>query len=235
MNEIQVFNNPEFGDIRTVMIDDEPWWVGKDVAAALEYKDHINAMKTHVDTDDKRRWQITTPSGRQTMTIINESGLYSLILSSKLPSAKKFKRWITSEVLPALRKNGKYEIQKPEADQRQLTVDDYIRVAHIVASCRNERMPIVLALIEKSGIEIPNIKAIQNKAKIVEDRDEDGETAALINRAINEYGIKQARIAALCGLHPTQITRIRSGQQNPSKTRARIIQEAINTEISKIK
>lgn len=235
MNEIQVFNNPEFGAIRTVMIDDEPWWVGRDIAAALAYANPQKAIRDHVDDEDKGVNETFTPGGTQNLTIINESGLYSLILSSKLPSAKKFKRWITSEVLPALRKNGKYEIQKPEADQRQLTVDDYIRVAHIVASCRNERMPIVLALIEKSGIEIPNIKAIQNKAKIVEDRDEDGETAALINRAINEYGIKQARIAALCGLHPTQITRIRSGQQNPSKTRARIIQEAINTEIAKIK
>lgn len=235
MNEIQVFNNPDFGDIRTVIIEDEPWWVGKDVAAALEYKDHINAMKTHVDTEDKMGWQITTPSrGIQSMTIINESGLYSLILSSKLPSAKKFKRWITSEVLPALRKTGRYEVQKPEpVEQRQLTIDDYIRAASIIAGCRNERMPTVMALLEKSGIEIPSLEDIEGKARITSEYEETGETASMINEAINDYGIKQARIAKLCGLQPTQIMRIRTGQCKPRRDRARVIQDAIRREMAK--
>lgn len=108
MNNIQIFNNPEFGQVRTVAIDDEPWFAGKDVAAALGYSNTKDALARHVDTDDKRGSRITTPSGAQEMTIINESGLYSLILSSKLPNAKKFKRWVTSEVLPAIRKTGGY-------------------------------------------------------------------------------------------------------------------------------
>ena len=108
MNNIQIFNNPEFGQVRTVIIDDEPWFAGKDVAAALGYSNTKDALARHVDTDDKRGSRITTPSGTQEMTIINESGLYSLILSSKLPTAKKFKRWVTSEVLPAIRKTGGY-------------------------------------------------------------------------------------------------------------------------------
>lgn len=108
MNNIQIFNNPEFGQVRTVTIDDEPWFAGKDVAAALGYSNTKDALARHVDTDDKRGSRITTPSGTQEMTIINESGLYSLILSSKLPTAKKFKRWVTSEVLPAIRKTGGY-------------------------------------------------------------------------------------------------------------------------------
>lgn len=111
MNELQIFQNPEFGEIRTIERDGEPWFVGKDVAAALGYKDTVNALKSHVDPEDKQGgWQITTPGGTQEMTIINESGLYSLVLSSKLPTAKAFKRWITSEVIPSIRKTGGYQI-----------------------------------------------------------------------------------------------------------------------------
>ena len=118
-NGLMIFQNEEFGSVRTVMINDEPWFVGKDVAVALGYKDHTNALKSHVDAEDKTRgWQITTPSGKQDLVIINESGLYSLILSSKLPDAKKFKRWVTAEVLPALRKAGTYTIQNMSTDQK---------------------------------------------------------------------------------------------------------------------
>lgn len=88
MNELQIFNNPEFGEIRAIEIDGEPWFVGKDVAAALGYSNTKDAISRHVDDEDKRGSRITTPSGEQTMTIINESGVYSLVLSSKLPGAK---------------------------------------------------------------------------------------------------------------------------------------------------
>lgn len=110
--EVTVFKNPvhpEFGELRTVEIDNEVWFVGKDVAAALGYAKPRNAITTHVPGDDKKDALIQgTPGGTQKMTIINESGLYSLILSSKLPSAKEFKHWVTSEVLPSIRKNGAY-------------------------------------------------------------------------------------------------------------------------------
>lgn len=109
MNELQVFSNSEFGSIRTITIDGNPWFVGKDITGALGYKDTFGALKKHVDSEDKQNCQngsFETPRG---MIIINESGLYSLILSSKLPSAKKFKRWVTSEVLPAIRQTGHYE------------------------------------------------------------------------------------------------------------------------------
>nr|DAL87231.1 MAG TPA: repressor domain protein [Caudoviricetes sp.]DAR75159.1 MAG TPA: repressor domain protein [Caudoviricetes sp.] len=105
---IKIFNNAEFGEIRVMLIDDDPWFVGKDIAAALGYKDTINALKAHVDEQDKRGWRITTPSGEQQATIINESGLYSLIFSSKLESAQRFKHWVTHEVLPSIRKHGMY-------------------------------------------------------------------------------------------------------------------------------
>lgn len=108
MSELQIFENPEFGKIRTVEVDGFPWLVGKDVAQALGYSNTKDALSRHVDDEDKGGSQIPTTSGIQEMTIINESGLYSLVLSSKLPTARKFKRWVTSEVLPTVRKHGAY-------------------------------------------------------------------------------------------------------------------------------
>lgn len=109
MNELQIFNHPDFGQIRTVTINDEPWFVGKDVAQVLGYVKPQNAIANHTDNEDRKVAPIQgTPGGIQDMLIINESGLYSLILSSKLPGAKKFKHWVTSEVLPSIRKHGAY-------------------------------------------------------------------------------------------------------------------------------
>ncbi|MBD5169238.1 MAG: hypothetical protein HDT20_03840 [Oscillibacter sp.] len=121
MNELQIFENPEFGSIRTVEIGGEPWFVGKDVARALGYKNPRQALSTNVDDEDRGVHSVDTPSGTQDMTIINESGLYSLILSSKLPGAKKFKRWVTSEVLPSIRKTGGYMAPAAEKTLADLT------------------------------------------------------------------------------------------------------------------
>ncbi len=120
MNELQIFNNEEFGNVRSLMIDNEPWFVGKDVAEALGYKNVRDSLARHIDSDDKRDGVVIHDSmGReQKPIIINESGLYSLILSSKLESAKKFKHWVTSEVLPTLRKTGSYT--KVPTDPREL-------------------------------------------------------------------------------------------------------------------
>ena len=108
MNDLQVFNHPVFGEVRTVTIDGEPWFVGKDVALVLGYKNPQEAIRTHVYDEDKGVSEILTPGGKQSVPIINESGLYSLVMSSKLPGAKEFKRWVTSEVLPSIRKHGAY-------------------------------------------------------------------------------------------------------------------------------
>ena len=120
MNDLQIFSNPEFGQVRTVELDGQPWLVGKDVAEALEYKNPQRAIRDHVDDEDRGVTKTVTPSGEQEMLIINESGLYSLILSSKMPKAKAFKHWVTSEVLPALRKNGVYETVKAQQHIEQL-------------------------------------------------------------------------------------------------------------------
>lgn len=109
MKEIQIFNNEEFGRIRLVLINDEPWFVGKDVAHALGYEKPRNAIAAHVDKDDALKRGLIDSLGRnQETTLINESGMYSLIFESKLPSARRFKHWVTSEVLPTIRKTGRY-------------------------------------------------------------------------------------------------------------------------------
>lgn len=117
--ELQIFNNPEFGEIRTTVIDGEPWFVGKDVATALGYSNTRDALSKHVDDEDKNTVAFRDGiQGNPNQTVINESGLYSLVLSSKLPTAKKFKRWVTSEVLPTIRKTGSYSMkQKAQAEQ----------------------------------------------------------------------------------------------------------------------
>lgn len=108
MNNIEIFKSADFGEVRTLTIDNKPYFVGKDVATILGYSNSRKALADHVDEEDKGVTKCDTLGGTQELTIINESGLYSLILSSKMPNARKFKRWVTSEVLPAIRKHGMY-------------------------------------------------------------------------------------------------------------------------------
>lgn len=167
MNGLQTFADEEFGAVRSLMIEDMPWFVGRDVATALGYAKPRNAISVHVDDEDKNSALIQGAiqggtQGNPNMTIINESGLYSLILSSKLPAAKRFKRWVTSEVLPAIRRTGGYGTATQAAEPETVTAetlparetmnDDYLRAASIVASCKNERLPCVLAYLSKAGL-----------------------------------------------------------------------------------
>lgn len=127
MEDIQIFNSKEFGDVRALELNGAPWFVGKDVAEALGYgagKSLANAVSKHVDEEDKGVTEMMTPGGVQKVIIINESGLYSLVLSSKLPSAKKFKHWVTSEVLPTIRRHGAYMTE--EALEKAITEPDFL-------------------------------------------------------------------------------------------------------------
>lgn len=117
MNKLQIFNSEEFGEVRTVIINNEPWFVGKDVATSLGYERTADAIRQHIESEDKGVGEIQTPGGIQNMTIINESGLYALIFGSRLESAKRFKHWITSEVLPTIRKTGGYQMQAPQGKE----------------------------------------------------------------------------------------------------------------------
>ena len=111
MQELQIFKNESFGEVRTMIIDNEPWFVGKDVAEVLGYTNPQKALRDHIDNEDKTLNELFTVNGTKGI-LINESGLYSLIVSSKLPKAKEFKRWVTSEVLPSIRKHGAYMTAK---------------------------------------------------------------------------------------------------------------------------
>lgn len=111
-SELTIFENEQFGSIRTVKIDSTPYFVGKDVAEVLGYSNPQKAIRDHVDDEDKGVNEMDTPGGKQNIAVINESGLYSLILSSKLPKAKEFKHWVTSEVLPAIRRHGMYAVDE---------------------------------------------------------------------------------------------------------------------------
>ena len=124
MNDLKIFENPEFGSIRTLEINGEPWFVGKDVAEILAYNEPHKAITRHVDEEDRTKHPILSNGGMQESWLINESGLYSLILSSKLPTAKEFKRWVTSEVLPSIRKHGAY--MTPETLEAAILNPDYL-------------------------------------------------------------------------------------------------------------
>lgn len=145
MNEIRIFKSEEFGEIRTVEIGGEPWFVGKDVAETLGYERPTKAVSDHVDGEDRDEVPIQDSIGRmQNTAIINESGLYSLILSSKLPSAKAFKRWVTSEVLPSIRKHGGYINGQAEMSPEELMAKA-LQVAQKTLEEREARIGVLAA------------------------------------------------------------------------------------------
>ena len=155
-NKIQIFENSEFGKVRTLMINGEPWAVGRDVAEALGYKNPRQAVIDHVDPEDKGVVKRDSLGGNQDTVIINESGLYSLILSSKLPKAKEFKRWITSEVLPALRKTGHYGTAKaPDAAGTVALIESLRKIMESQRSHPVEIAEMAKSLCEQAGIALP--------------------------------------------------------------------------------
>lgn len=124
MNQLQIFKNEEFGQIRTVQLNNETYFVGKDIAESLGYANPKNAVPTHVSEEDKLSTQIEYAGQRREVTVVNESGLYALIFGSKLESAKRFKRWVTSEVLPAIRQTGQYQMQNLSDEMKAILMHD---------------------------------------------------------------------------------------------------------------
>lgn len=157
MNDLTTFSNPEFGQLRTVEINGTPWLVGKDIAIALGYKNPQRAIRDHVDTEDQGVTKTVTPSGEQEMLIINESGLYSLILSSKMPKAKAFKHWVTSEVLPAIHKNGAYESFQAKQHIEQL-------------EATNTRLNAAIQAVSEAKAALANVTAMRDD--FIKDRDD---------------------------------------------------------------
>ena len=186
MNEIKLFENPEFGQVRVLEQEGEPWFVGKDVATLLGYKDTVNAIKAHVDDEDKGRWQIATQFGDKETVFINESGLYSLILRSQLPEAKAFKRWITHEVIPSIRKTGGY-IQ----GQEQLSDEELLEKALLVAQRRIAERERQLAEKEKQ-VQLMTPKADYFDALV------DKNLLTNFRDAAKEIGVSQTDLIKFC-------------------------------------
>ena len=152
MNDLQIFKNEEFGEIRTLTINNEPYFVGKDVANILGYQNGSRDINRHVDDEDKLTERIVISGQNREVIVINESGLYSLILSSKLPSAKKFKRWVTSEVLPSIRKHGTY--MTDDTLEKALTSPDFlIKLATELKEEKEQRQ----ALEEEKKLNAPKV------------------------------------------------------------------------------
>ena len=206
-NELQIFDNTEFGEIRTMIINEEPWFVGKDVCDALKYSNSRKALAAHVHEDDKGVTKRYTLGGTQQMTIINESGLYALIFGSKLPSAVKFKRWVTSEVLPTLRRTGQFSMKSPSRGE-------CLHAAEIVAKCPNKRLPVVLKLLGKAGFDFDTT----TEAPLPSEPDTE-----LIN-LMNKFTLVQ--LTEILGLPRTSLYYYRTGQVQPPMNRKRFI---INT------
>lgn len=214
-NEIAVFQNPEFGEIRTLSIDGEPWFAGKDVCERLGYKDTAKAIAAHVDAEDKGVGKSPTPGGIQEITIINESGLYSLILSSKLPKAKAFKRWITSEVIPAIRKTGGYRVN----------TENLFRCAEIMASCRPENLPQVMNILgqivpgigaEKPVCEAPTLPQTEQFQSIRKHtRCEAKFNLKALDAILTERDISDSTLARMIGCSDGVVSKWRRGIMQP--------------------
>ena len=165
MNELQIFNSKEFGEIRTILINNEPWFIGKDVATALGYSNTRDALMAHVEEEDKGVVKCDTPGGKQDMVAVNESGLYALIFGSKLSDAKKFKRWVTTEVLPSIRKTGGYGKAMTIPEQIKLLAQGNVELEKKIDSV-NERVDSLEQDMPLYGCEIDEVKGHINRKGI---------------------------------------------------------------------
>ena len=193
-NQIEIFSNNLFGEIRAIRKDGQPWFVGKDVAEKLGYKNTRDALISKVDEEDKAVVKCDTIKGKQNTTIINESGLYSLVLSSKLPSAKEFKRWVTSEVLPAIRQTGGYIPHNEKMSDEEIMARA-LQVAQKTIEKKNEQ----LKLVEEENIKLAGI--IESQKPKLEYLDEilSCDDALLVTSIAFDYGLSaQALNKILC-------------------------------------
>ena len=183
-----IFENPEFGSIRTIELDGEPWMVGKDVAIALGYKNPQEAIRTHVDDEDKGVSEILTPGGKQSAPIINESGLYSLVLSSKLPTAKKFKRWVTKEVLPSIRKTGGYNMPIDYPSALRALADQVEKNHKLESEVQNQQK--LLESFEPIKQYVDTILESKDSLAVTQIAKDYGMSAKQLNKILTEEGVQ---------------------------------------------
>lgn len=217
-NELKTFNYGET-PVRVVDLEGEPWWVLADVCRVL---DHSNSRRVaeRLNEDEKGVTQVYTPGGPQNMTVINEPGLYSVILRSDKPQAKDFKRWVTHEVLPAIRKTGQYAPQREHMPTRPLTTDDYAEAAKIVAKCHNSRLPLVLDLLKKAGYDLVPIERAKQEAPPTW-RDEREARRAHMVALLNQFSLPE--LCNRLGLGKSTIQYYRTGEFVPRVERYRAI------------
>lgn len=204
MNDITIFNNPEFGEIRTLEIDGQPWFVGKDVAIALGYADTDQALRAHVDNEDKLTRKIDGLGQTRNMMIINESGLYSLILGSKLESSKKFKHWVTCEVLPSIRKHGAY-MTEGTLEQALTSPDFLIQLATKLKEEKEKNSK----LVAESSMQKQIIGELKPKADYV-NKILDNPGLVTITQIAKDYGMSGQAMNSL--LHQLKV-QYRTGKQ----------------------
>lgn len=215
MNELQIFKF-EGSAVRTLMLDDSPWWVLSDVCKILEIANSRNVTR-RLDDDEKGVHLVDTPSGPQQMTIVNEWGLYETIFRSDKEVAKRFRRWVTHEVLPAIRKTGTYSIT-PTA--RALTTDDYMKAAQLAATCRNERLPYVLGFLEQAGFNIPEVTTPPPA-------DDGPIDCTIIQQLMDAAGITQDELSRRTNICKASLSYYRRGIHKPPRERYQIIINAL--------
>lgn len=221
MNELQTFSNAQFGEIRSLVIDEMPYFVGRDVAKVLGYANTRDALAKRVDNEDKLTGvAICDTTGReQKPVLINESGLYSLILTSKLPSAKEFKHWVTASVLPMIRKTGVYaagmDLKNDDTvtPMRLLSPDDYLSAARLIATCKSERLSIVLALLSKGGWDIP--QALPRNTL----RQDTSDIAERIKSTRTKAGMTLQDLANVSGVSAEVLRAYENGRRFPKQER----------------
>ena len=198
MSDIMLFSNPEFGDIRTTSINDEVWFVAKDIALALGYSNPNDAINRHIDSDDRVIVKLDTPGGLQEVVALNESGLYSLIMSSRLESARRFKRWVTSEVLPSIRKHGIYATPKT-LDEMKKDPQSFIKLLRDYADEMEKRQTLEyqVAVQNQQILEMqPKVTYYEmvlqckNAIPITQIAKDYGLTAHEMNTKLNELGVQ---------------------------------------------
>ncbi len=236
MNDLQVFKNPKFGDVRTITEGNKVLFCGADIAKALGYKNPRKALNDHCRYVTKRYVGVQTgtkadgtPATQQiAMSFILEGDVYRLAAKSELPGAAEFESWIFDVVLPSIRKTGGYA----HPDARPVTAADYIKAASIVADCADKRLPIVIDLLRHAGLEI-NAGAVQSGkppdrrhmgfAKTDADIADQLAACQLLRTAIDQYGLTRRELAKLIGVHRTSISHYIYDARRPTPDRARLI------------
>ena len=210
--EVQTHTDSVFGSIRSVVIKSQPFFVAKDVAKALGYSNPQKAVRDHVDDEDRMVNDSFTVNGTP-LTFINECGLYSLILQSKLPTARKFKRWVISSVLPSIRQTGSYSVCNNTVEQAiLLSTEDYLTAARLIATCKQDRLPIVIDLLSKGGWGIDSMLTYVKSCNTNDIREQ-------IDTVLKETGVSLQRLAELCGISYAVFSTYHTGRRYPRPER----------------